>query len=153
MKIPFKKTIGFLTLLCFLFEQYSWAIPPGSIQMNFSSEIPIAKSFEIPAELAQVETIYTAPQNENKSKVIFYIQNIHAHRQAQIQIQKIADYLSKKYGVKDLFLEGAAEDLNPGEVQIFKDPKLNQKYAEILAEKGDLTGAEMVLLEDRKSVV
>ncbi|MBU9889713.1 MAG: phosphotransferase, partial [Candidatus Omnitrophica bacterium] len=69
----------------------------------------------------------------------------------QQKIKGLLQYLEKKYAITTIFVEGASEDLNPDYLKLFPDAERNLKLADFLAKQGELTGAELYLLEADKA--
>ncbi|MFA7001475.1 MAG: hypothetical protein WC352_04955 [Candidatus Omnitrophota bacterium] len=106
---------------------------------------------EIPEELASIEEIYQAPPKDDP-KLILYIQNAHGSYEAQMKIKQLLEYLHGKYGFKLIFVEGAAEQLNPDYLRLFDEPENNAKLADYLTRQGELTGAEYYLIQGPSEV-
>ncbi|MDD5226142.1 MAG: hypothetical protein PHV97_03025, partial [Candidatus Omnitrophica bacterium] len=81
-----------------------------------------------------------------------HIQNAHANYQAQMKIKQLLGYMNKKYGFKTIFVEGASEKLDADYLRLFPDQERNLKLCDELARQGELTGAELYLMEADKSV-
>ena len=143
------RAVAMVTLVSFLTTQCAWGAPGAWIEMAGNPELPAYLSIDIPAELGTVDTLYEAPAGANP-QFILHIQNAHANYGAQQKIKQLLQYLDRSYGIKTLFVEGASEDLNPDYLKMFPDKERNLKLAQFLAEQGELTGAEMYLLEADK---
>lgn len=111
-----------------------------------SQDVPSFLQIEIPDEIAVVEEFYEAPA-KIEPRLILHIQNAHGNYQAQTQIKKLLEYLHDNYGFSLLFVEGAAEELNPENLRLFADSEKNAALAEYMARKGQLTGPDLYLLE------
>ncbi|MFH0985514.1 MAG: TIM barrel protein, partial [Candidatus Omnitrophota bacterium] len=143
------RATSLLTLACFLSSQVTFADPGAGIAMMAVRETPGFLQIDIPDELATLDGLYEAPPHADP-KFILHIQNAHANYGAQQKIKQLLQYLDKSYGIKTLFVEGASEDLNPDYLKMFPDKERNLKLAQFLAEQGELTGAELYLLEADK---
>ncbi|MFZ5803059.1 MAG: hypothetical protein ACOY3K_08165 [Candidatus Omnitrophota bacterium] len=109
-------------------------------------EIPSALRLEIPRELASIEEVFESPAKRDP-KFVLHIQNAHANYEAQVKIKEILQYLHERYKFDTLFVEGAASELKADQLRIFPDPESNLKLADHLAQKGELTGAELFMME------
>ncbi len=147
-----KKIISALTVLCFVMTQNLFASPGMGIEIMSARETPALLQIDIPAELATLDGLYEAPLQPSP-KLILHIQNAHANYGAQQKIKELLQYLEKNYAVKTIFVEGASEDLNPDYLKMFPDKERNLKLADFLAKQGELTGAEMYLLEGNGEAV
>lgn len=141
-----KKIISIFVIACFVMTQNVVASPGVGIDILPQRETPSALQIDIPVDLATLDGLYEAPARSD-SKLILHIQNAHANYSAQIKIKELLEYLEKTYAFKTIFVEGASEDLNPDYLRMFPDKERNARLAQFLAEQGELTGAELYLLE------
>ncbi|MDR2425692.1 MAG: hypothetical protein LBD46_00675, partial [Endomicrobium sp.] len=74
--------------------------------------------------------------------VVINIQDLHSHPRVQKNISKIIDVFDKKYGVKDIYLEGAYGQLDTSWLSSSDDKNLREWVLESLIDSGRLTGAE-----------
>ena len=146
IKREITKIVSVLTIAFFLASQVTYASPGPGIEMAVNREMPEFLRIDIPTELASLDGIWEAPPSSS-SRVILHIQNAHANYGAQKKIQELLEYLNKTYAIKTIFVEGAAEDLNPDYLKLFPDKTRNLELADLLAQQGELTGAELFLLE------
>lgn len=146
MNTAARKIVSVTTLLCFLLTQNLFASPGMGIEILSNREAPSFLQIDIPAELATLDGLYEAPLRSDP-KLILHIQNAHANYGAQQKISKLLQHLEKQYAIKTIFVEGASEDLNPDYLKMFSDRERNLKLADFLAQQGELTGAELYLLE------
>lgn len=140
------RVVSSLTLCFFLFSQATFANPGAGIEMAVQRELPSHLSMDVPAELGTVDALYEAPAGANP-QFILHIQNAHANYQAQMKIKELLGYMNKKYGFKTIFVEGASEKLDADYLRLFPDQERNVKLCDELAKQGELTGAELFLME------
>lgn len=95
----------------------------------------------IPEELGSV--VFQSSGTHTTSPWIFYIQDAHAVTEAQIHIQKIIEYLQKKYAVPLVMLEGGTGTLDPTLFRTFPDIRAKKKVMLEYLKRGEITGAEM----------
>ncbi|MBI3999143.1 MAG: hypothetical protein HY351_00865 [Candidatus Omnitrophica bacterium] len=144
------RIIAFTVLICFAATNITSAQPSIGIQVTGPERVSLAPEFanlEIPEEFGTVREIIPARSAQRKSPVILHIQDAHGSYEAQIHIKKIISHLVKKYGFSLILVEGAAQELQPDLFRFFKARSLNLKIADLLAQDGELTGAELYLLE------
>ncbi|MDP3919548.1 MAG: hypothetical protein Q8R76_01905 [Candidatus Omnitrophota bacterium] len=141
-----KRAISILTLMFFMSTQAVGAMPAGGIEYAPQGETPSFLQIDIPDNLARVEEVYEAPPKVDPN-LILHIQNAHGNYEAQVKIKGLMDYLYKSYGFKLFFVEGAVEKMNADYLRFYSDPERNQQFADLLARDGELTGAELFLLE------
>ena len=83
-------------------------------------------------------------------KVTVLIQDLHSHKQTQENINSILKILDKKYGIKNIWLEGASGNLDTSWFASIKDKVSEDKMIRLLLEKGRLTGAELFSIKENK---
>ncbi|HOW87447.1 MAG TPA: class I SAM-dependent methyltransferase [Candidatus Omnitrophota bacterium] len=145
------RAVSIATLVCFLTTQCAWGAPGASIELAGARELPGYLSIDVPAEFGTVDALYEAPSSANPQFVL-HIQNAHANYQAQMKIKQLLGYMNKKYGFKTIFVEGASEKLDPDYLRLFPDEERNLKLCDELAKQGELTGAELYLMEADKDI-
>ena len=148
---PIKKLLSVLTIFSFLGSPAGWGLPASGLSITPQTEQPNFLEFQIPAELASVEEIYEAPPQEDP-KLILHIQNAHGNYEAQSKIKQLLEYLNSQYGFDLLFVEGAAEELNADLLKLFPEKEHNIQLADYLTKQGELTGAELYLMDAPESV-
>lgn len=149
MKLAFKKAVCLVTA-CLMASPMSYGFPAGGITVAIPGEIPSAIQIEIPSELATVEEFYDASKPD--SELIFHIQNLHGNYEAQKKIKDLLDYLHKQYQFNLFFVEGASEKLDPELLKVFPDEEMNRKFADYMAQKGQMTGVDYYLLSTSDQV-
>jgi len=121
--------------------------------------------FHIPRRLGMIEQIQfpsnhvTRSQNldplagvRNPVPSIIHIQSAHGHYEAEKNIQALLHYVTKKYGIEYLFLEGGVGKLRPEFFNLFPArPDLNLKVADYMMHQAEMTGPELFLLEKNSS--
>ncbi|MFH0985283.1 MAG: hypothetical protein V1882_07075 [Candidatus Omnitrophota bacterium] len=145
MKIGLK-VVAAVTLLCFVTTQCISAAPGVGIEIANPREVPSYLSLDVPAELGTVDSLYEAPASANPQFVL-HIQNAHANYEAQMKIKQLLAHMDKRYGFKTIFVEGASEKLDADYMRLFPDEARNLKLCDGLAKQGELTGAELYLIE------
>ena len=146
----YQKFIASIVGICFLFS--SVTPPPRAFAQapveNLSlSLVPLG----IPRELASIKEAFL-PNPKAEDIPLIHIQSVHAHTETQKKIYELLKFLDQKYGVKAMFIEGAGENLNPDYFRFFDENRLNVRVAQNLVEKGELTGAELFLVESQKKI-
>jgi preprotein translocase subunit SecA/transposase-like protein len=139
----FKKILGLLTGALFLIQTLASAVPDWSFPAVAPAIVTEAGIIHVPARWGTVRDYSLAPA---AGRIIFHVQNAHGNYQAQKGIENILEYLSRRFGARDLFLEGAAGPLDPSVMRFFPEESLNLKVADLLMRHGEFTGAERFLL-------
>ncbi len=151
------KLVAVVTLCCFTLETVVWASgTPGSLssvapisRQNLNSFVPI----EIPSVLGQVRSIQGVDSAYNPSApLIINLQDAHANTMAQRNNAEIIEYLVQQQDIQYVFVEGAVGELDSKYLQFTQDPKLNQKIAEVLEEKGLFTASDIFLNKHHKKL-
>lgn len=131
-----------MVLFCFSWTTLGWGVT-GAPEVIFSRP-----EIKIPFELASVqEEHWAAPQ----APVVVHIQDAHGHYEAQIKIKQIIQHLKQAGGFSLLLLEGSDTRLDPSIYHFFENPDLNRRLADSLMKEGELSGAEMHLIEEMES--
>ncbi len=128
-----------------------WAMPEPGLILLPQKETPAFLQVEIPKDIASIEEVYEAPPKSDP-RLVLHVQNIHGNYEAQMQIKKLLDYLYKRYAFKLLFVEGAVDTLDPAYLKLFSEEDRNQKLADYLAKRGELTGIETYMMEAPRDV-
>ena len=133
------------------------AMPPSrqAQTVELMSQLISENSFKIPAEFGKVtDIIPVSPSDDIRhttydGQLIIHIQEAHANYDAQKNIRSILQYLSQNYGIQLVLLEGAGNKLQPELFNFFpKDAELQQAVNEKLLQAGELTGAEVFLIDN-----
>lgn len=148
-KFPFSKSVSIFTTLCFafsiMFAQTTYASISSSLPATAVS-IDISKNL-IPFNLGRVTDAYYS----NSKDIVISIQDLHSHQQTQKNISLILSLLDSKYGLDDIYVEGATGSLNTDWLSNIKDSFTKQKVIDILLENGRLTGGELFSVQSNKN--
>jgi|GEM_PF-6652389 len=134
---PSQKIISGMVILCFLISEVAGAAGPVP-EKKFTPEI------NLPSEWGSVgQTHFPSP--DPNTPFVFHIQTAHAHYESAKLVSEIIRYLQDHYQAELILAEGAAGPLHPEFLQFFKNRSLNHKVIDQLAQKGELTGVDLVL--------
>jgi len=129
----------------FLWDTVAGSAPGGLSLVPAHS--PQNSQIEIPESMGSVtERFLSEPR-------IIYIQDAHAHPEAQRNIQAILEHLASKGRIQQVAVEGAAGKIDPGVFDFFSLPEVNLALAEELVDMGELTGAELFSLKQKSPSV
>lgn len=119
------------------------ALPRLQEQAAVKSFFPAdLSSIRIPSRIGSIEKITSS----HGSKTVFLIQDAHSIPEAQKNISKIIQYLTKTFGVPLVGVEGAAGDLDGTLFKTYPEPaKLKALVSSLLA-KGEIPGPVLALL-------
>ncbi len=142
MKKKSAHKIGFAWLLIAIF-----LILPRAVLCVYAAE-ETAQDLQVPSELGIVHSV-----DRGTGPLIFHIQAAHGNYEAQKKIQSLLHYLKNTYGIKTILVEGSAAKLDPVLLHFFPtDKKLTMEFADSLAKKSLIKGAELFLLEEPEAV-
>ena len=113
---------------------------------NPESHFPSAVLFSIPPEWGSLQEL----QGNNPQVVL--IQDAHGRYEAQKNTASILDFLNRREGIANLFLEGGAGRLEPERLQFFNEPRFNKAAVDLLAREAEAGGAEIFLTGQDKPV-
>ncbi|MBI4971860.1 MAG: class I SAM-dependent methyltransferase [Candidatus Omnitrophica bacterium] len=118
-----RKIFTFLTLFFFTANTLVWGAP------------------------ADAATLLAGTSRSEGDFAIIHIQDAHSNYEVQKSIREILSHLHDDEGVSFVALEGAWQPLAPNVYHFFPDAKSNLKVADYLAQKGEMSGAELYALE------
>ncbi len=107
------------------------------------SELPDMANIWLPPELGHVTSAFRG----QSGRMLFHLEDAHGNYEAQIRLVELIDFLNKHYGVKQVYLEGATQKINPNLYRFFEEKKPAFQAGRKLLEMGELTGAEIFLLK------
>ncbi len=155
MKTPILKIIATFLVLCFVFQEISFANPdlaPFSWSRADAASKSWAKSLfpTLPESVAVVEDAWKA---EDSSKLIYLIQDAHTNSSGQLNVAKTLDYLSRDSELNHIFLEAGSSDLSLSFLR--KDSSLEKRKQVGLSylKKGELQGSEYLDLTSQNKIV
>lgn len=133
--LRYKKICSCFLMFLFLLpdEPYLFANSPPNLSPQ--------NQIDLPPELGTVQE-HAPPGNQ---PLIIHIQDAHASLAAQESIEKILDYLTQKYAIQNIFLEGTVGNLSSKSFRFFEKSDLNIKLAQLLVRDGLMGGAEFFL--------
>ncbi|PIQ87207.1 MAG: hypothetical protein COV74_01410 [Candidatus Omnitrophica bacterium CG11_big_fil_rev_8_21_14_0_20_45_26] len=149
-------TASLLAVALVLPPEALWAAPLAGIEIGapVNQEAryqDLVSQIAIPQELGTIQERYASKSMSpaQASPIVVHIQDAHANYEAQRNIEQLMRYLNQTYGFSVVLLEGGAERLKPEQLQIFKDPKQNEKMIDQLMREGAATGSEAFLVSNQ----
>ncbi|HNV86942.1 MAG TPA: hypothetical protein PKL97_08300, partial [Candidatus Omnitrophota bacterium] len=113
-----------------------------------ASQNSLSEKIWIPEELGRIEEIYSAPNDGvRNARLVIYLKDAHANYEAQCRIRDILRKLHGDFGIGLIAVEGASTRLDRSQMEFFADRETNLRIANFLAEKGELSGADLFVLE------
>ncbi len=143
----FVRFTALITLIAFLFTSiptdYAWAAPQA---INTPSDEITIKKIEIPAYLGYVRDSYEA--SRSNSPIIIHIQDAHCNYKAQNTIYSILDYINKRFGTRQINLEGGRGDYDFSAFYGIDDQELREKTSDYFLKEGEISGAEFYAINN-----
>ncbi len=143
--------VATLTAGCFMFS-FIFAHPAlyaiGEVQdFQAAQKLKTQENFLIPAEIGKI----TSGGYFGSDKIVINVQDLHCNAEVERNISGILSVLTKRYGVKKVFLEGASGRVDTSWLGNIKDKTLKKKLIEGMLNEGILTGTEYYSLTNEKS--
>src|SRR3989338_8832791 len=131
----FRKSLSFLSCLFYYISQdcayaaeiHRLSMAPQGPESRFA---PVA-IFSIPPEWGSVQELH------GKSPRVVLLQDAHGRYEVQKNTALILDFLNRKKGIANLFLEGGAGKLEPERLQFFNEPRFNKAAVDLLAREAE----------------
>ncbi|MDR3113135.1 MAG: hypothetical protein LBU09_02030, partial [Endomicrobium sp.] len=151
-----KKITAAVTTLSFVFSifaQSGFAAPSaltGSSQAA-AQAIPVSSASDniVPFNIGRITDFF----NAGGDKVIVNIQDLHAHEETQRNINNILAFLDSRYGIENIYIEGAVGNADTSWLSDIKDGEIGKAVIERLIRDGKLTGAEYYAVTHSKNLI
>jgi len=146
-----KKFTAILTTTCFVFSIV--------FSQTVYAAIPIS-NMAIPANLQSPDTLIpfnlgriTDAYYSNSGDIVINIQDLHSHEQTQRNISSILSILDNKFGLSDIYIEGATGTLNTKWLSDITDSNTKQRVLDNLLASGRLSGGELFAVQANKNTI
>lgn len=96
----------------------------------------------VPPELGQVSQLHSASSTDPSTKLLILIQDAHVNYQAQKHLAGIVDWLTSRYGVKLVLVEGGEGDVSLSYLRGRGSKAVREQVAEEYLQSGVLSGEE-----------
>ena len=143
MKKKIIKIVSLILLQTFVFSGLSF----GSIDSLEPTNQLIVKpanlsidTIGLPKDIGSVKSKH---QGSN-GKLVVHIQDAHCNYEAQGNISKILEILSKDYNINTISVEGADGYIDTSWFKAFPDAEIRKEVADYFMKKGEITGAEFL---------
>ncbi|MFA6600200.1 MAG: hypothetical protein WCU74_04180 [Candidatus Omnitrophota bacterium] len=145
MKLPFfplKKTLSIFVTVAFVltnhFSGYLYAQVPAmnesaDARKTFPADL---RDLRIPEKMGSVEDVFSG----KTSRAVVLIQDAHAVPAAQASISALIGYLGNEYGLTQVALEGAADELDAEIFRTYPDKKALKQVFKTYHDRGNLAG-------------
>ncbi len=147
----FVKVTACATALCFLAASFGpRTVSAVMAEAQEASRIEsLFSGIGIPASLGRITDVSDAGTKE----VVVNIQDLHCHGEVQRKIEKILSLLDKRYGLREVWQEGAYGELDTSWLGKIRDKRIKGRVVEYLVEKGELTGGEYYSVKSGKTKI
>ena len=134
------KVIAIVVVNCFLLTAVYGQAVAGVLENKRATEQfkQVFEDIDVPYSYGKI----TQARYKGSDKVFINIQDLHSHSEVQKNISNIIEIFDNKYGVKNVYLEGAYGQVSTKWLTVGKDEKVKRAVLEKMIEAGRLTGAE-----------
>ncbi|NQT32530.1 MAG: hypothetical protein HQ594_02520, partial [Candidatus Omnitrophica bacterium] len=136
------RIISLILLQTFIFYGTAFGSLDTSPPIAQSSELKALSidTIGLPKDIGSVKSKY---QGSN-GKLVVHIQDAHCNYEAQGNISKILEILSKDYNINTISVEGADGYIDTSWFKAFPDAEIRKEVADYFMKKGEITGAEFL---------
>ena len=134
------KVIAVVVVNCFLLTGVYGQAVAGVLENKRATEQfkQVFEDMDVPYSYGKI----TAAKYMGSDKVYINIQDLHSHAEVQKNISNIIGLFDDKYGVKNIYVEGAYGQVSTKWLSVGKEEKIKKAVMDKLIEAGRLTGAE-----------
>ena len=134
------KVTAIIVVNCFLLTAVYGQAVAGLLENNRATEQfkQVFDDFNLPYSYGKI----TSADYRGSDTVVINIQDLHSHPEVQRNINNIISLFDEKYGVKNIYLEGAYGQVSTKWLTVAKDENIKNSVMNKLLENGRLTGAE-----------
>jgi phosphomannomutase len=119
----------------------SFAIPENDIEPvggNMDAEVLNVDDIGVAIDCGSIKSKYGG----GNGKVVVHIQDAHCNFEAQSNINRILEQLTKECGIRMISVEGAEGVVDTAWFRAFPDAEIRKEVATYFMKKGEITGAE-----------
>jgi len=140
VSLNFMKVTAIIVVNCFLLTAVYGQAVAGLLENNRATEQfkQVFSDFNLPYSYGKI----TSADYRGSDTVVVNIQDLHSHAEVQRNINNIISLFDEKYGVKNIYLEGAYGEVSTKWLTVAKDENIRNSVMNKLLENGRLTGAE-----------
>ena len=137
----FLKIVSVVLTLAFFSVNSSFAIPESNITNpteNVLEKVVLVDDIGIAIDCGTIKSKYDG----GNQRIIVHIQDAHCNFEAQSNINKILDQVTKECGIEMISVEGAEGIVDTAWFRAFPDAEIRKEVANYFMKKGEITGAE-----------
>ncbi len=152
----FMRGMALCVVVLFTTTTLAWSAPLESLEL-FQPKEESLRSFpldhlNISEKLGKVEDVYLPLNADKDTPLVIYIQDAHAHLEAQQNIKSLLKYFLDKHDIGHVGLESADSKIDPSILNLYPNQEWNLKIADSLLKQGMLSGAEAWAIAEPKKV-
>ena len=135
------KTMSIVLIFAFSLYNVSYAITEpimSAPDVSMASQSLSVDDIGIAIDAGTIKSTYTG----DTGKMVIHIQDAHCNFEAQSNINKMLDQLTKEHGVNVISVEGAEGLVDTAWFKAFPDAEIRKEVATYFMKKGEITGAE-----------
>jgi len=138
------KSVNLVLVFAFSFYNVNFAearkivSAPAAADIELSVPAVSVEDVAVAIDAGSVKSKYSG----SSGKVIIHIQDAHCNFEAQSNINKILDQLTKENGIDMISVEGAEGLVDTAWFRAFPDAEIRKEVATYFMKKGEITGAE-----------
>ena len=151
LSMTFIKITAIIVVNCFLltavYGQAAVMVADGARAATQFKQI--FSDFELPYNYGKISAV----SFKNSDKIVINIQDLHSHAGVQKNINNIIELFDSRYGVKNVYVEGAYGNVSTKWLTAVKNEDLRNTVIESLLNAGRLTGAEYYSAKSGKTEI
>ncbi|WP_413854420.1 hypothetical protein, partial [Candidatus Ruminimicrobium bovinum] len=151
LSMTFIKVTAIVVVNCFLltavYGQAAVMVADGARAATQFKQI--FSDFELPYSYGKISSV----NFKDSDKIVINIQDLHSHAGVQKNISNIIEMFDNKYGVKNVYVEGAYGNVSTKWLTSVKNEELKDTIIESLLNAGRLTGAEYYSAKSGKTEI
>ncbi|MBD3379579.1 MAG: hypothetical protein GF408_03850 [Candidatus Omnitrophica bacterium] len=139
---PLMKMMSVLLIFTFMFYNTSFAVPEADIAPPEAADVSarplLSEEVGVSIDAGTVKSRYDG----ESGKMVVHIQDAHCNYEAQSNINRILEQLTKECGINIISVEGAEGIVDTTWFKAFPDEEIRKEVATYFMKKGEITGAE-----------
>ena len=152
-KSPLFKTISLFLVFTFLSYNVSFAVTEENVNpsdFTDSESVLTVNDIGVAIDSGTIKSRYSG----DSGRTIVHIQDAHCNYEAQSNITKILEQLTKECGISIISVEGSEGIVDTAWFRAFPDSEIRKEVATYFMKKGEITGAEFFsIISDYKGTI
>ncbi len=110
----------------------------------------VLRTLEVPEDIGVIKEVHV-PENPT-GQLVFNIQDLHCNYEAQRNIAKILDYLTDRYGLKVICVEGGSGKIDTTFYRELPDDTIKEQVADYFLREARINGTEYFAINTVKDI-